>query len=229
MDAFRTTVSAAPGWEETERLILNTQPREQTMRPYDKSTTALWARRPALIGAFSLIILAAFFAVPFSQTSEIGARLTFELADPGNGMQQIDFAAIAEDPAYGIDNYNVSMHLDEAGGPLVLELLLLTEDPGAPGAVLSALTAEYPALAAAETTITPVTEQSSGTFFNHLTGEVEVTVNCEGMSAAEIENMIRQSLIERGAEGVDVQVTESADGEQRRIELRVTQEEDAAE
>ena len=54
-------------------------------------------------------------------------------------------------------------------------------------------------------------------------------VNCEGMSAVEIEDMIRQSLVEQGAEGVDVQVTESDDGEERQIMISVTADQEAEE
>jgi hypothetical protein len=229
VEAFRTAESTVPGWDETKRMILTRHQREHTMIPNDKNTTTAWTRKPALIGAFSFIILIAFFAVPFSQTTEIGARLVFELSEPSGELQQLDFAGILDDPSYGIDQWNTSISLDNEDGPLVINLLLLTEDPGAPGAVLAALTAEYPALAAAETTISPVNESSSGTFFNRLTGELEVQVNCEGMSAVEIEDMIRQSLVEQGAEGVDVQVIESEDGEERQLMISVTADQDTDE
>ncbi len=228
VEAFRAAQTTVPGWDETERMILTGHQREHDMRQNHK-TTAGWTRKPALIGACSFIILIAFFAVPFSQTAEIGARLTFELTEPAGELQTLDFAAILNDPSYGIESWNNSIRMSPDGGPLLIDLLLFTEDPGAPGAVLSALTAEYPVLAAAETTITPVTESSSGTIFNRLTGELEVRIDCEGMSAAEIEQMIRQSLVEQGAEGVDVQVIESEDGEQREIMVSVTADQEAEE
>ena len=150
VEAFRTAESTVPGWDETKRMILTGHQREHTMIPNDKNTTTVWTRKPALISAFSFIILIAFFAVPFSQTTEIGARLVFELSEPGGELQQLDFAGILDDPSYGIDQWNTSISLDNEDGPLVIDLLLITEDPGAPGAVLAALTAEYPVLATAE-------------------------------------------------------------------------------
>ena len=49
------------------------------------------------------------------------------------------------------------------------------------------------------------------------------------LHAAEIEQMIRQSLVEQGAEGVDVQVIDSEDGEQRQIMVSVTADQEAEE
>jgi len=228
LDDFRAAESSTTGWRETEHMIL-TGKRKKNMNSNINAAPAAWIKKPALIGAFSLIFLLTVFAVPFSQTSSIGAHIVFELSTYDSAQQELDFSDILDDPGYGIDNWNTSINLDREDGPLVIDLMLFTEDPGAPAMVLAALTAQNPVLASAEATITPVTESSSGSIFNHLTGELEVSINCEGMSAVEIEAMIRQSLIENGAEGVDVQVIESADGDQRQITISVTADQEAEE
>ena len=63
VEAFRTAESTVPGWDETKRMILTGHQREHKMIPNNKTATTFWTRKPALISAFSFIILIAFFAV----------------------------------------------------------------------------------------------------------------------------------------------------------------------
>lgn len=221
IDDFRAAESAVPGWAETERLILGGMTGRPAARNGHGFAMPFSLRKAAMVGAFSFIILTAFFAVPFSQTTEIGARLVFELTRPDNRLEDVDFAGIVEDPALGIDNYNISIRLNGSSGPMAVELLLLSKNPGAPGAVLSALTAEYPALDEAEATISPVTESTSGSLFSRLAGELKVRVNCAGMTTEEIEKQVGLAMAAQGAEGLSVDVSESGEGRQRRLMIRI--------
>jgi len=225
---LRTEPVRIPSWEKTEQLIL-TGKKEQPMSPVSRAGMFAFTRKAALIGAASAAVLLAFFAIPFSQSNPLGANIVFEFAAPTATTHEccagLNISDVVDDPSWGITECNVRLE-QQAGGSMTLELLVLTENGIVPGELVNRIIEQNPFLADAQVTVNPVTEQSSGTMFDKLTGKMRVSVDCEGKTAEEIKAEIESALLAEGVENPNVKVETIDDGGQKKVKICVGVDED---
>jgi len=243
-DRLRAEAPRTPDWQETENLIMNTK-KERKM-PYIKYAGLFaYPKKAAMVAASTFLMLIFVFAVPFSQEQPLGANITFELADVnlaeledefgGPGCRiDIDLEALEQDQSLGITDANIQikcMRNEDGGENLVLDMMVFTENGLVPESLVQRLKEDYPFLADAVVTINPVVERTSGTMFNHLTGDLQVELDCEGKTPEEIEEEIRAALAAQGVDAADVVVeTEELGGEQAvKIKVSIAEEEDLPE
>lgn len=225
---LRTEPVRIPSWEKTEQLIL-TGIKEQPMSAVSRARMFAFTRKVALIGTASAAVFLAFFAVPFSQSNPLGANIVFEFSSPDATTEEccagLNLSDVVEDPAWGIAECSISME-QQAGGPMILELMVLTENGLVPDELVNRIIEQNPFLADAEVKINPVTERSTGTMFDKLTGKMKLSLDCEGKTAEEIKAEIEAALVADGVENPNVKVETIDDGGQKKVKISVDVDED---
>jgi hypothetical protein len=242
---LREEAHRTPDWQETKNLIV-TAKKERKM-PYVKYAGLFaYPKKAALVAASTFLMLIFVLAVPFSQEQPLGANITFELADVslaeleaeygGPGCRiDIDLDALEADEGLGITDANIQikcMRNEDGGENLTLDMMVFTESGLVPESLVQRLKEDYPFLADAVVTINPVVERTSGTVFDHLTGDLRVEIDCEGKTPEEIEQEIRAALEAQGVDAADVYVESESlgDGEEAvKIKISVEQEEEIPE
>jgi len=177
------------------------------------SRTAMFAfsRKAAVIAATSFVVLLAFFTVPFSQTSELGANIIFKFDPPLDDAQARcdQFANAGEllglNPDQESPTFAMVVKVGE-GGLESLEVTALAEGGLTADEVIAKLQSQYPFLAQATVTINPIMEYSESTLFGRLLGDTDLRIECEGKTAEEIKAEIEAILAGRGLENPKVEV-----------------------
>lgn len=212
LHGLRHERAGIPSWHTIERLI-HTGKKEQSMA-ISRASVFAFSRHAAVIAAASLVVVLAFFTVPFSQTSEVGSNIIFKFDPPlENPQSSCDQFANAWD-LMGVEKgsdeagFGMAVKVGE-GGLESLEVTALAESGMSADEIIAKLKNLYPVLEQAEITINPITEHSKSTMFGRLLGEAGIRVECEGKTAEEIKAEIESILEARGMDNPQVQVIKS--------------------
>ncbi len=212
LQGLRDEPAGIPSWHTIERVVL-TGKKEQSMA-ISRAAVFAFSRKAAFIAATSFVVLLAFFAVPFSQTSQLGSNIIFTFDPPlANPQSSCDQFSEAWD-RMGIDNENdgtgfgMAIKVGEEGLESV-EVNLLAESGMTADELISKMKNLYPVLEQSEITINPITEHSKSTMFGRLLGDAGIKVECEGKTAEEIKAEIESILAAEGMDNPKVDVIKS--------------------
>ena len=216
---LRVESAPLPRWEAIERVIL-TQQKEQIVKQASSSRARL-----VFAGVASATVLLVFFVVPFSQTTPLGAKITFVFEPPQANSSlpaQLDdvLAGALSDTSYGIINVNVNAK-GAPDGLSQLEVLVLTENGLVPDDLANALTSRIPELAQARMTVNPITERSTATLCENVFGGAQVKIECEGSTPEEIEAQVKASLAAQGKPNAEVKVECVEGGGMKKVKIEI--------
>lgn len=201
-----------PSWNSIERLIL-TGKREQSMA-ISRTAVFAFSRQAAVIAAASVLVVLAFFTVPFSQTGELGSNIIFEfdppLADPQGCCERFGntwtIIGNTENDLKTCCSMGVKVSED---GLESFEIMLLAESGLTPDEVIANFKILYPELEQARVTINPITEHTTSTMFGKLVGNRSIKLECEGKTAEEIKAEVESILASQGYDNPEVKVVKT--------------------
>jgi hypothetical protein len=208
----RTSDADIPTQNDTARAVHARMAREDREGSIMKAFRSLrghpWLATAMAIGAVAVVLL----AVPISYERTIGYEAKLTLAPTGADAQQIagEFAKVLK-----TKDYNVN---DSGKGIEISARVPLRSQKVVQGLAMAYAQSLGMRGVEAKWRVVPVTQRISGNVYAAGANElVEIRINRDGKTTAEIENEIREQLAAAGLPGAEVHVTE--EGGQTRMEM----------